>query len=61
MKLHLIEDNLGRLYRESHRVQIDDTDRIVILSDMHLGDGSRSDAFIHNSHLVEHVLKTTTW
>jgi len=57
MKLHLIEDNLGRLYRESHRVQIDDTDRIVILSDMHLGDGSRSDAFIHNSHLVEHVLK----
>ena len=57
MKLYLIEDALSRLYRESYRLPIDDTDRIVIMSDLHLGDGSRRDAFLLNSDLVERVLR----
>ncbi len=57
MKLNLIENALGKLFRESYRVPIDDSSRIVIMSDLHLGDGSKSDAFLMNSHLVEKVLR----
>jgi len=57
MKLDIIEDNLSRLYKDAYKKQIADEDRIVIISDLHLGDGGKRDAFLMNADLVEHVLR----
>jgi UDP-2,3-diacylglucosamine pyrophosphatase LpxH len=52
-----IEATLQRLYDESPRVVLGPADRIVILSDLHLGDGGPQDDFRQNAALVHDVLR----
>ena len=52
----LVFDRLRRLYNESPVREITETDRFVILSDLHLGNGGRKDDFLHNSPMVMHAL-----
>ena len=52
-----IEGTLQRLFDAAPRVRIDDGSRIVILSDLHLGDGGPRDDFLHNADLVQRALR----
>jgi len=52
-----IEGTLQRLFDAAPRVRIDAASRIVILSDLHLGDGGPRDDFLHNADLVQRVLR----
>jgi UDP-2,3-diacylglucosamine pyrophosphatase LpxH len=52
-----IEATLQELYDESPRRDLSPRDRIVIMSDMHLGDGGARDDFRHNADLVQKVLR----
>ena len=47
---------LDRLLRESAVVPCERDDRFVIFSDLHLGDGSSRDEFVHNTALFRAVL-----
>ncbi len=47
---------LDRLLRESTVVPCERDDRFVIFSDLHLGDGSSRDEFVHNTALFRTVL-----
>src|SRR5208283_4534615 len=47
---------LDRLLRESAVVPCARDDRFVIFSDLHLGDGSSRDEFVHNTTLFRIVL-----
>jgi UDP-2,3-diacylglucosamine pyrophosphatase LpxH len=48
--------NLERLLETARQVPIDHSSRVVVFSDLHMGDGSRKDEFLHNSRLIETVL-----
>jgi predicted phosphodiesterase len=48
--------NLERLLDTAGQVPIDHSSRVVVFSDLHMGDGSRKDEFLHNSRLLETVL-----
>jgi predicted phosphodiesterase len=52
-----IEGNLQRLYEEAPRKALGPGDKVVILSDLHLGDGGPRDDFRQNSELVQRVLR----
>jgi UDP-2,3-diacylglucosamine pyrophosphatase LpxH len=52
-----IEGTLQRLLDEAPTVPLEPEDRIVILSDLHLGDGGPRDDFRQNSALVQEVLR----
>jgi predicted phosphodiesterase len=52
-----IEGTLQRLYDKAPRVALDPADRILILSDLHLGDGGPRDDFRQNAGLVRDVLR----
>jgi UDP-2,3-diacylglucosamine pyrophosphatase LpxH len=52
-----IQGTLQKLFEEAPRVVLSPTDRIVILSDLHLGDGGPRDDFRHNAGLVQDVLR----
>ena len=52
-----IEDTLQRLLDEAPRVTLGPSDRVVIVSDLHLGDGGARDDFRQNSDLVQEVLR----
>ena len=52
-----IEATLQKLYDQAPRVPLGSTDRIVILSDLHLGDGGPRDDFRQNADLVQDVLR----
>jgi predicted phosphodiesterase len=52
-----IEATLQKLYDQAPRVPLGSTDRIVILSDLHLGDGGPRDDFRQNADLVHGVLR----
>ena len=52
-----IEGTLQRLFDAAPRVRIDNGSRIVILSDLHLGDGGPRDDFLHNADLVQRALR----
>ena len=52
-----IEGTLQRLYEQAPRVALGSTDRIVILSDLHLGDGGAHDDFRQNAGMVQEVLR----
>jgi len=47
----------GRLIDGSRNLLIDDTSRLVILSDLHMGDGGRTDDFAKNALLVRDALE----
>ncbi|NTW51011.1 MAG: metallophosphoesterase [Chlorobiaceae bacterium] len=49
--------DLERLLETARPVPIDHSSRIVVFSDLHMGDGSRNDEFLHNSQLFETVLE----
>ncbi len=48
---------LKNLMAEAPAVPLSDDDRYLILSDMHLGDGSKRDDFIHNADMVHTLLE----
>ncbi|RXK87855.1 metallophosphoesterase [Chlorobaculum sp. 24CR] len=49
--------NLERLLHTSETIGIDRASRVVVVSDLHLGDGGRNDEFRHNGQLFETVLR----
>ena len=52
-----IEGALQGLLEEAPGIPLRSSDRVVILSDLHLGDGGTRDDFRHNSGLVHHALR----
>jgi hypothetical protein len=48
---------LDRLLQTAVPVKLDHASRVVVFSDLHLGDGGRNDEFLHNSLLFETVLE----
>lgn len=61
MAVKSIEKNLNNLYTDSPVKKLTPADRVVIFSDIHVGDGGRNDDFRHNEaffmHLVEKYYK----
>jgi predicted phosphodiesterase len=52
-----IEGTLQRLLDSAPTVALRPSDRVVIVSDLHLGDGGPRDDFRHNAALVQEVLR----
>lgn len=50
-------EELENLYNEAEIRRVTDEDRIVIFSDLHMGNGSRNDDFRHNGELFHAVLE----
>lgn len=50
-------ENLSNLYRQTPEKELATTDRVVIFSDLHLGNGSRTDDFRANSDLFIAALR----
>ena len=50
--------NLAELYERSDVRSINGDQRIVVFSDLHMGDGSRTDDFVHNGDLLAEVLSS---
>jgi predicted phosphodiesterase len=50
-------DNLGKLYQRVPVRPLSDRDRIVIFSDLHMGNGSKTDDFVHNAEMFMEVLR----
>ncbi len=48
---------LDRLLQKAVPISLDHASRVVVFSDLHLGDGGRNDEFLHNSSLFETVLE----
>lgn len=53
----LIRDKLDELCDRTPPIQIGESDRLVIFSDLHLGDGGSNDDFLANSKMFLHVLE----
>ena len=53
-----IEGTLQRLFDAAPLLPLSSNERIVIFSDLHLGDGGPRDDFRHNADLVQEVLRT---
>lgn len=51
------DDNLERLYQRVPVRTLTQDDRIVIFSDLHMGNGSRTDDFVHNAEMFEAVIR----
>jgi UDP-2,3-diacylglucosamine pyrophosphatase LpxH len=51
------ENNLQRLYQRVPVRRLTDEDRIVIFSDLHMGNGGRTDDFVHNAEMFQEVLE----
>ncbi|MEX2442043.1 MAG: metallophosphoesterase [Alkalispirochaeta sp.] len=49
--------NLGELYQRTPVRRLTSDDRIVIFSDLHMGNGSRTDDFVHNGNLFSDVIR----
>ncbi len=49
-------ESLGNLYNRVPVRPLTDHDRIVVFSDLHMGNGSRSDDFVYNAEMFRHVL-----
>jgi UDP-2,3-diacylglucosamine pyrophosphatase LpxH len=49
--------NLSRLFSQTPVEELRESDRVVIFSDLHLGNGSRTDDFAWNSDMFLHVLR----
>ena len=57
LEKEIISKNLDKLYSESPVKLITDDDKIIVFSDMHMGNGSRKDDFLSNSDVFLYVLK----
>ncbi len=53
----IITQNLDTLFREAPRQALTATDKWVIFSDLHMGDGGRNDDFLPNAALFTYVLE----
>ncbi|HDP80030.1 MAG TPA: metallophosphoesterase [Spirochaetes bacterium] len=53
----IVYKNLGKLYHEAPAVPLRHNDKIVIFSDIHMGDGGSRDDFLHNSSIFLYVLR----
>ena len=51
------ERNLTRLFEETPLSDLRESEPLVIFSDLHLGDGGRTDDFLNNSDLFIHALR----
>lgn len=47
---------LDKLYKNSPSIKIDDSDKIIIFSDLHMGDGNGIDDFRKNADIFKHIL-----
>lgn len=52
-----IEETLQKLFDSSATLELSAADRLVVVSDLHLGDGSSRDDFLPNGELLEEVLR----
>jgi UDP-2,3-diacylglucosamine pyrophosphatase LpxH len=50
-KEDLVFESLQKLFDAAERIQLNSDSRLVIFSDLHMGDGSSSDDFLNNSEL----------
>jgi len=57
MNNSFIEQNLNKLFKKTIEIKVNKRDKIVIFSDLHLGDGSNNDEFEKNSKLFKSILK----
>jgi UDP-2,3-diacylglucosamine pyrophosphatase LpxH len=57
LEKEIIAKNLDSLFEKSPVKQLTPVDRIVIFSDLHMGDGSKLDDFLHNADLFMYVLE----
>lgn len=48
---------LQKIFDDSYQLKISDNDKILILSDMHIGNGGRFDDFNQNSEIVKYILR----
>lgn len=53
----VVYENLDKLFDKSETIPLDNTQKWVIFSDLHVGDGSSTDDFRTNSHLFLTALK----
>jgi UDP-2,3-diacylglucosamine pyrophosphatase LpxH len=49
--------NLADILKHAHSEKVSDRDRYIIFSDLHMGNGSSMDDFLHNFKLFSYVLK----
>jgi len=52
-----IQDNLTDLLKQAPEVKLSGKDKVIIFSDLHMGDGSRQDDFRKNASLFMHALE----
>ena len=52
-----INRRLKKLYQDGKTIPINESSRLVILSDLHMGNGGKRDDFIQNGEMVHTVLK----
>lgn len=57
MSEYLVNETLFSLYQRAPRRNIGDSDKFVIFSDLHMGNGSSLDDFLWNSELFSKILK----
>lgn len=57
LEQEIIAKNLDTLFKNAPSIKIGKEDKYVIFSDLHMGDGSRKDDFLHNSSLFSFVLE----
>ncbi|MBU1078763.1 MAG: metallophosphoesterase [Spirochaetes bacterium] len=57
MKRRITHKHLNDLYRKVSSLEITDKDRVVIFSDLHMGNGGRRDDFLKNSELFQYILQ----
>lgn len=53
----IIQDKLDDLYRHAPAKTIDNSSKIIIFSDLHMGNGSSTDDFVRNAELFTTVIK----
>jgi predicted phosphodiesterase len=53
-----VYDSLDSLYKRSPVLEIGDKDRMIIFSDLHMGEGDGHDDFKHNAELFLHVMES---
>jgi UDP-2,3-diacylglucosamine pyrophosphatase LpxH len=56
-----IQANLQQVFDQAPQAPLAPDHRILILSDLHIGDGGKQDDFRPNSHLVDRVLREHYW
>lgn len=56
-KHHQSHEKLEKLFNNCPEITIDDSDKIVIFSDFHLGGRKKRDDFLPNSQMFSHILK----